>query len=416
MPTADYEQRVKDILDVVAESDEIGDANKRHIRDYRRDKELAGMSAATQQRNLSYIKILAEHVGDTDFEDLEVEDMKTFVESLQDRELADETIDTYKKAIRSFWNWLFETEDQDDHPEPIAWITLSNSKGNGTLPKDLLTKDEIERQVGAAKNERDKAFIWLLYETGARIGELIDLQVGDIEDRQHGKKVVIDGKTGQRRLPLVESVPAVNKWLNSHPNPEKDAPLWCKLQSYTPQDPGDGDLKGSGQAGEQLGYRYIRDKILSKTMKAAGIDKPSNPHHYRHSRASDLANKLTEAQLCKWFGWVQGSDVPARYVHLSGRDIDNAYDEMHGLREPDEDEEEPSVRECWRCEELNSPGDKFCGSCGAPLDSPAVFEQESMQQQAEEQIPQVESESEARAVAAVLKELRENPSDAVSDE
>ncbi|WP_394344768.1 hypothetical protein [Salinigranum halophilum] len=50
-----------------------------------------------------------------------------------------------------------------------------------------------------------------------------------------------------------------------------------------------------------------------------------NPHHFRHSRATHLANWLTEAQLCEWFGWVQGSNVPARYVHLSGRDIDNAY-------------------------------------------------------------------------------------------
>jgi hypothetical protein len=31
-----------------------------------------------------------------------------------------------------------------------------------------------------------------------------------------------------------------------------------------------------------------------------------NPHHFRHSRATQLANWLTEAQLCAWFGWVQG--------------------------------------------------------------------------------------------------------------
>jgi len=42
--------------------------------------------------------------------------------------------------------------------------------------------------------------------------------------------------------------------------------------------------------------------------------------------------------------------VPARYVHLSGRDIANAYDQLHGLYEPGK--EEPDVVECPRCEEL----------------------------------------------------------------
>lgn len=70
----------------------------------------------------------------------------------------------------------------------------------------------------------------------------------------------------------------------------------------------------------KLGYRYLREKILGATMERAGIDKPSNPHHYRHSRASYLVTEMTEAKLCEWFGWVQGSNVPAKYVHLSGRD------------------------------------------------------------------------------------------------
>lgn len=400
---------MRGILEAIEESDEISEPNRELIREYRRDKELGGMSAATQQRNLSYIKILGERVGDASFRDFEADDMKEIVEWLSDRDLTDETIDTYKKVIQSFWNWMYETEGHDEHPEPIAWITLNRTRGNGTLPKDLLTKEDIERQANATKNDRDRAFIWMLYETGARIGELIDLTVGDIEDRQQGKKVVIDGKTGQRRLPLVESVPALNKWLNSHPNPEKDAPLWCKLQSYTRQDHEDGELKGAGRSGDQLGYRYIRDKILQKNMDRAGIDKPSNPHHYRHSRASYLANHLKEAQLCVWFGWVQGSDVPARYVHLSGRDIDNAYDEMHGIREPDEEEEEPSVQECWRCEELNSPRDTYCGSCGAPLDSAAVYQAEEVQQQGEEMVLEVSSDVEAKILRSIQKEIRENP-------
>lgn len=425
MPTADYKEKVDRALQAVNTSTVVSSENADLIHQYQRDKQLNGMSAATQQRNISYLKKLAEHAGDTQFAEMDSNDVKELVGWVHDRDLADETIDTYKKVIRSFWGWLNDGKDPNEIDQ-IAWIELSNSNGNGdTLPKDLLTKDDIRAQVDAAKNPRDKAFIWLLYETGARIGELIDLTVGDIEDRKHGKKITIDGKTGARRLPLVESVPHINDWLNKHPTPEKDAPLWCKIQQGGPTEhlnPNDiddiRDIHGIGpsyaesleaagiengtelvnhdsgkladivgvreetvqkwfrqfdsdvslSSDAKLGYRYIREKILKVTMDRAGIEKPSNPHHYRHSRASHLANEMTEAQLCEWFGWVQGSDVPARYVHLSGRDIDNAYDQLHGLAEPEEEEEQPDVIECPRCDELNEPKATFCMRCGFGLD------------------------------------------------
>jgi hypothetical protein len=86
---------------------------------------------------------------------------------------------------------------------------------------------------------------------------------------------------------------------------------------------------------------------------------------------------LKEAQLCKWFGWVQGSNVPARYVHLSGRDIDNAYDQMHGLSVPEDESDEPQIRECGRCQELNEPEAAFCMRCGYPLDGRSAADFES---------------------------------------
>jgi site-specific recombinase XerD/ribosomal protein L40E len=436
MPTADYEKKVESVFEMIEESDAIHPDNADLLRAYRRDKELNGMSAATQQRNLSYLKIVAEHVEDTRFQDMDKENVKQLIEWIHDRDLADATVDTYKKAIRQFWTWMNDGET----PDAVDWMKISSGTSNDTLPQDLLTKEDIQEQVDAAKNPRDRAFIYLLYETGARIGELIDLTVGDIEDRTHGKKVTISGKTGARRLPLVESVPYINKWLNEHPNPVKDAPLWCKIQQGGPTEtvrPGDVDdiaeIYGIGRemarrlsyvgvetgedlarhsaedlshligvkqgkaqrwldqfdpdAGsgglEKLGYRYIRDKILKTNMERAGIDKPSNPHHYRHSRASFLANEMTEAQLCKWFGWVQGSDVPARYVHLSGRDIDNAYDQMHGIVEPEEDDEDPEVRKCDRCGELNESDATYCMRCGFAVNQEKAEEVETKVEDAE---------------------------------
>ena len=361
MPTADFEGRLDRTIENIEESEEILERNKELILDYKQDQVLNGLSPATLLRNTQRLKIVAQE-AEKSFDEMDKSDVKGLIVWVHDQDYTEETVDTYKTVIKAFWSWLKDA-GRDETPAEVKWIQLSNGNGNGdTLPKDLLTKGDIENQVDAAKNPRDKAFIYLLYESGARIGELIDLTVGDIEDRKHGKKITIDGKTGARRLPLVESVPHLNNWLNKHPNPEKDAPLWCKIQQ--------------GSADDQLGYRYIREKILKKNMERADIEKPSNPHHYRHSRASFLANEMTEAQLCEWFGWVQGSDVPSKYVHLSGRDIDNAYDQLHGLYEPDEEEQTPDVVECPRCQELNEPNAAFCMRCGFALDQETAAELE----------------------------------------
>lgn len=439
MPTLDWEQRSRNVIRRIEESDVINERNKELILEYKRDKVLDGFSDATLNRNLNRLKILAEHLGNRSFDELERAEVKDLVEWLHEQDYTPGTVDTYKNVIRSFYRWLDPTDDGKT-PPVAAWIRIGGAKGNGTLPKDLLTKSDVDAQIAAAHNPRDRALIAMLYETGARIGELIDLTVGDIEDRRHGKKVVIEGKTGARRLPLVECVPHLNRWLSEHPDPRKQTPLWCKVQQQGPSqrlDPTEVDdveaVHGIGPALadrlrtagietgtdlvsrtveevatsasvnqsraqgwldqfdphasftpgelEPLGYRYVRDKILRRTLEDASIDKPSNPHHYRHSRASYLANHMTEAQLCAWFGWVQGSDVPARYVHLSGRDIDNAYDTLHGLYEPDEEEDHSGVNECWRCEELNEATARFCVRCGAPMDEEASDDHAVVQQE-----------------------------------
>lgn len=118
--------------------------------------------------------------------------------------------------------------------------------------------------------------------------------------------------------------------------------------------------------GKALSYSRART-LLKNLADKAEIDKKVNPHAFRHSRATHLANHLTEAQMCEWFGWVQGSDVPAKYVHLSGRDVDNALLKMHGIKEPEEDEV-LKPQNCPQSGETNPATNKFCSTCGTILD------------------------------------------------
>lgn len=76
--------------------------------------------------------------------------------------------------------------------------------------------------------------------------------------------------------------------------------------------------------------------------------------------------------MCEWFGWVQGSDRPATYVHLSGRNIDSKYDQMHGIETEEEPEKSKlSPKECSRCKAKNDPKASFCQNCGQALTTEA---------------------------------------------
>jgi ribosomal protein L40E len=111
--------------------------------------------------------------------------------------------------------------------------------------------------------------------------------------------------------------------------------------------------------------------MLSVTARRASIAKRVNPHSFRHARASNLANVLTEAQMKEYLGWVGDSRMASTYVHLSGRNIDNALLKLNGIKTEDEvNSEEHSLRikTCSRCQEVNSPTSVFCSRCGSPLD------------------------------------------------
>jgi len=309
VPTMDFEAAVERTLTHIEHSPKIHPANKQLVQDYHRDMVLSDISVAQQQKLLSRYKILTEQVGQTKFEDLEKDDIRDLVAWLYTRGTTESTVKEYKQAIKQFWKWMNGGEE----PDETKWIRRGRNSYTSLLPQSLLTPQDVQNLIRECRNERDKAFVAVLWETGARIGELIDLKVRDIEESIVGKHAVVSGKTGARRLLLLESGSKLDAWLAVHPNPVSDAPLWSKLD------------QGQAAGNEAIGYQYIRLQILDRARERAGIDKPVNPHHFRHSRATYLANHLTEAQMCEWFGWSPGSRVPGRYVHLSGRDIDRAY-------------------------------------------------------------------------------------------
>ncbi|VVC03100.1 Tyrosine recombinase XerA [Candidatus Bilamarchaeum dharawalense] len=277
---------------------------------------------------------------------------------------AEHTKYDYKIVLKMFYKWL--KGDDEVFPKEISWLTPKLKNENHKLPEELLSEEEVLKLANTAEHPRDKAFILVLYETGCRIGEILSLRMKNVQFDQYGAILRVTGKTGDRRVRIISSSSTLASWINIHPKANNgDSPLWTSRannRKYLEKPPDHRSI-------------YV---LLKGLAKKAGINKRIYPHLFRHSRATALAGKLTEFQLKDYFGWVPGSDMASVYVHLSGRDVDNALLKLHGLETTEEKKEDTiKVRSCPKCKEHNSPISRFCTKCGMPLDEVLVAKMEN---------------------------------------
>ena len=119
----------------------------------------------------------------------------------------------------------------DDYPEEVKWIKTTMKKGRGSLmPEELLTEQEVKKLIESAEHPRDKAFVSMLYESGCRIGELASVQLKHVSFDKYGATIVVDGKTGRRRVRVIGATSYLAVWLNNHPlRDDPEAPLWISI-------------------------------------------------------------------------------------------------------------------------------------------------------------------------------------------
>jgi len=315
------------------------------------------------------------------FEEATKEDIIGLVGEIESQKYSENTKYDIKVVLKIFYKWL--RGNDEIYPPEISWLKPRLRNDAHKLPEQLLTEEEVLRMAQAAENPRDRAFILVLYETGCRIGELLTLRLRHVQFDQYGAILRVTGKTGDRRVRIISSAPALSAWYENYSyGRDQDAPLWPPLST------------NQRHKGEPMEYQavYLTLKAIAKKVN---ISKKIYPHLFRHSRATALAGKLTEAQMKEYFGWVQSSEMASVYVHLSGRDVDKALLALQGLVKPEDNKEEQMrVCFCLRCKEKNSPIAKFCLRCGSPMDARAAVQIEEEQKAGSEMFNRLMQDSE----------------------
>jgi integrase len=307
----------------------------------------------------------AEFLKDKNFEDVNLDDtigyidyMKKKINKKTNKELKEITIEVAKARLMTLLKWI----NNGELPKFLKDMHVKINPINVT-PDQILTEEEVKKLITATKNFRDKAIIAVLYESGCRSGEFLNIKIRDVRFDKFGALLHVNGKTGERTIRLVNTVPYLKEWLRYHPDNREDSWFW--VAKY------DKDIK-------RIDYMSIWHNLKESAIKA-GINKNVRPHIMRHSRITHVASKMPESALRMMFGWTPGSDMPKVYIHLSGKDVDDiVLPGLYGInvKKKDENRSAMSPKKCSNCGEDNPSDNDFCLKCKWPLGDNSIWNPE----------------------------------------
>lgn len=239
-----------------------------------------------------------------DYEKVTKADIETYQLYLQDKKsiktgvgLQLKSIEYYSVILKIFYIWLYKSETI---PKVVEDIEVINDGLEPIKENEVLTPTDVRKIIEVCNKKRDKALISLLFETGARAGELVNANIEDFINYKRYAEIRLRGKTGERKIAITDSIIYVEQWLNEHPdNLNPKAPLFTSYSYKTIT--GRITEVGVGQVVNNLGRR-------------ASINKKHHPHWFRHSCVDYYARRYhaNERELRLRFGWTPKSPMPTR--------------------------------------------------------------------------------------------------------
>lgn len=272
------------------------------------------------------------------------------------------TLDTDVIALKQFMQFLHGSKEAGKN---IVGITRRSSR-NHRLSTEYVTTTQIKQMRDCAESMGDirgAALIMLTFGTGARISELLDARVCDLDIKQYSAVITVDGKTGVRSIPFVIGMPEIITWLNAHPcrlpngrvNP--DAPLFVTYNTR-------------GYGTRKLSRKRV-EAYFTEISRKIGVppDVRSSPHALRHRMATIMARKLTIREMNLFFGWSDVSTTALTYIHTSQEDLEHSIIAINGITVPDEvTGEQQFVIQCPSCHKILAVGTQVCPQCRLILD------------------------------------------------
>ena len=253
------------------------------------------------ERTLAYYKATIEHMLSIivmPLRQVNTDDLRAYLAEYQLRNNCSKTtVDNIRRNLSSFFSWL-EAEDYIIK-SPIRRIHKIRT---GSKVKETLSEECIERLRDSCSHIRDLAMIDLLYSTGIRVGELVNLNIGDINFEE--RECIVYGKGNKQRKVYFDAKAKVHLKRYLEQRTDYNDALFVTLDSPFER------LKISGVE--------IR---LRKLGRLALLDQRIHPHKFRRSMATRAIDKgMPIEQVQKLLGHQQ-IDTTMHYAMVNQSNV-----------------------------------------------------------------------------------------------
>ena len=274
---------------------------------------------------LQFIEYIDKNEGIKDFDEVEIITFRSFIEYFNSdinendekssSSVGKRSINRKISALRTFFKYLNEQE-----------IVKNNKVGYISMPKfekglpTVLNKDDIDKIRAVINTDkitgvRDRLIVELLYSSGIRASELIDMSEHMINMSEREIRVI--GKGNKERITFFSQ--NAEKWLKHY--------IDLKKRDYKNYD---SSVIFVNSRGEKLNSRSLR-RLITDYAKKADINKEVTPHVFRHSFATTLLNKGVDIRYLQELLGHSSISTTQIYTHVSKALLREVYMSAHPL-------------------------------------------------------------------------------------
>lgn len=247
------------------------------------------------------------------FNDITYQDLRLYINYLFNQGYSNKTISRLISSLRSFFKYLKKEEIIDNNPCAL----ISNPKLDKKLPK-CLNFEETERLLNALNTAtkegiRDSLILEILYSTGIRVSELVNIKFNDVS--LSNKTIIVNGKGSKQRIVYFGE------------KCEKKLELYMK-KSYNEFNVNNAEYLLLSKTGKKLNDRIVR-KIIDKASFIAGIKMKISPHVLRHTFATHMLSDGADLRTVQELLGHENLSTTQIYTHLTNEEIRKVYLSAH---------------------------------------------------------------------------------------
>ncbi len=283
----------------------------RFIRHLEYERRLSPLTCKNYRRDLEKLCAWCDTSGIGQWSELDSEHVRAYSASCYRKGLSARSIQRRLSASRTFFRYLIREKAVTKNP--VA--SVSAPKGRKRLPGNL-DADRMARlldiQGEGAIVDRDRAILELLYSSGLRLAELVDLNLGDVD--MHDATVRVTGKGNKDRIVPVgrQALKALRQW------------------GITRGDLADADEKALfvSNRGTRLSPRSVQARVKF-WAKQQGLDANVYPHLFRHSFATHVLESSHDLRGVQELLGHANISTTQVYTHLDFQHLAQIYDQTH---------------------------------------------------------------------------------------